>query len=72
MAKLNQLVDKNGNPIPLGAISTPTAKQVKNAVLNLIVNGEITIEQLGGSTGNSKPNIILNDEGFKTNAQTSL
>lgn len=72
MTTINQLIDKNGNPIPLGAISTPTAKQVKNAVLELIVSGEVTIEQLGGSTGQSKPLIILNDEGFKANAQISL
>lgn len=64
------LVDKNGNPIKINGIFTePTQKQLKNAVLSLITEGKIDIGDLGG---NKKKIIVLNDDGFKTNAQTSL
>ena len=64
------LVDKNGNPIKINGIFTePTQKQLKNAVLSLITEGKIDIGDLGG---NKKSTIVLTDNGFKTNAQTSL
>lgn len=61
------LVDKNGNPIKMtGVFTEPTQKQLKNSILSLIAEGKINI----GETNSTS--IVLNDDGFKINAQTSL
>lgn len=63
---IKKLTDKNGNPVRI-VCSTPTQEQVKNSVHQLIANGDITIEDLGG-----KADIVLNDDNFKANANTAL
>ena len=66
---IKKLTDKNGNPVRI-VCSTPTSNQVKNAVLQLISSGNVVIDDLVGGGKNS--NAVLDDEIFKSNANTAL
>ena len=65
---IKKLTDKNGNPVRI-VCSTPTSNQVKNAVLQLISSGNVVIDDLVGGDKNS--NAVLDDEIFKSNANTA-
>ena len=68
---IKKLTDKNGNPVRI-VCSTPTQAQVKKSVYQLIINGDITIEDLGGTSGGERVDIVLTDGAFKENANTAL
>ena len=60
---IKKLTDKNGNPVRI-VCSTPTSSQVKNAVLQLITSGNVTIDDL--TNGGKNSNAVLNDDTFNS------